>query len=204
MAEIKEICLRLCYNMYMGILTLLICLICISTGTFALGVMTGRKLGSSYKKDAALKTAFVFAVVNLLALAVAFIIGHLLNPWLSSSANWLVFVMLFLISIQLILESIEKSPSLNFTDIVQNTYMINVAFQTSMPSFFLGFCIALCCRGYLAAALFLSAVMTFFTVLFGIVHGNTFNQTVLHSRLQLISGIIMLIITVRFLLQINI
>lgn len=188
----------------MGILTLLICLICISTGTFALGVMTGRKLGSSYKKDAALKTSFVFAIINVLAMALAFIIGRLLFPWLYSSPHWLVFVMFFLISIQLILESIEKSPSLNFTDIVQNTYMIKVAIQTALPSFLFGFAIAMGSTGYLAAALFLSALLTFFTILFGIVHGNTFNQTVLHSRLQLIAGIIMLIVTIRFLLQINI
>ena len=69
----------------MGILTLLICLICISTGTFALGVMTGRKLGSSYKKDAALKTSFVFAIINVLAMALAFIIGRLLFPFYLSS-----------------------------------------------------------------------------------------------------------------------
>jgi len=188
----------------MGILTLLISLVCISTGTFALGVMTGRKLGSSYKKDAALKTSFVFAIVNLLAMALAYIVGRLLIPWLYNSPHWLVFVMLFLISIQLILESIEKSPSLNFTDIVQNTYMIKVAIQTSLPSFFLGFAIAMIASGYLAAALFLLALFTFFTVLFGIVHGNTFNQTVLHSRMQLIAGLVMLVITVRYLLQINI
>ena len=165
--------------------------------------MTGRKLGSSYKKDAALKTSFVFAIINLLAMALAFIIGRLLTPWLFSSPHWLVFVMLFLISIQLILESVEKSPSLNFTDIVQNTYMIKVAIQTSLPSFLLGFAIAMASSGYLALALFLSALLTFFTILFGIVHGNTFNQTVLHSRLQLIAGIIMLIMTIRYLLYIN-
>ena len=196
--------LFICYNVYMGILTLLISLICISTGTFALGVMTGRKLGSSYKKDAALKTSFVFAIINVLALALAFIIGRLLFPWLYSSPHWLVFVMFFLISIQLILESIERSPSLNFTDIVQNTYMIKVAIQTALPSFLFGFAIAMVNTGYLAAALFLSALFTFFTILFGIVHGNTFNQTVLHSRMQLIAGIVMLVITIRFLLQINI
>ena len=187
----------------MGILTLLISLVCIATGTFAVGVMTGRKLGSSYKKDAALKTSVVFAIINVLAMALAFIIGRLLLPWLYSSPHWLVFVMLFLISIQLILESIERSPSLNFTDIVQNTYMIKVAIQTSLPSFLFGFAIAMISTGYLAAALFLSALFTFFTVLFGIVHGNTFNQTVLHSRMQLVAGIIMLIITIRYLLQIN-
>ncbi len=194
----------ICYNVYMGIWTTIISLFCISTGTFALGVMTGRKLGSSYKKDAALKTSFVFCIVNLLALALAFIIGCMLTPWLYNSPRWLIFVMLFLISIQLILESIERSPSLNFTDIVQNTYMIKVAIQTALPSFLFGFALALANRGFLVLALFLSAITTFFTVLFGIVHGNTFNQTVLHSRMQIIAGIIMIIITVRYLLQINV
>ncbi len=188
----------------MGIWTTVISLLCISTGTFALGVMTGRKLGSSYKKDAALKTSFVFCIVNLLALALAFIIGCMLAPWLYNSPRWLIFVMLFLISIQLILESIERSPSLNFTDIVQNTYMIKVAVQTALPSFLFGFALALANRGFLVLALFISAITTFFTVLFGIVHGNTFNQTVLHSRMQIIAGIVMIIITVRYLLQINV
>lgn len=188
----------------MGIWIIIISLLCISTGTFALGVMTGRKLGSSYKKDAALKVSFVFALVNMLALAVAFIIGCLSMQWLADAPKWLVFVMLFLIAIQLILESIEKAPSLNFTDIVQNTYMIKVAVQTALPSFMFGFAISMVSRGYLLVALFLSAVMTFFTVLFGIVHGNTFNTTVLHNRLQLISGIVMLVITVRYLIQMSI
>ena len=188
----------------MGIWITILSLLCISTGTFALGVMTGRKLGSSYKKDAALKTSFVFALVNLLALAAAFIIGLLLMPWLGGSAKWLVFVMLFLIAIQMILESIEKAPSLNFTDIVQNTYMIKVAMQTALPSFMFGFALAISQTNLLIAAIFFSAVTTFFSVLFGIVHGNTFNKTILHNRLQLIAGVIMLLITVRYLLQINI
>jgi len=188
----------------MGIWTTLLTILCISTGTFALGVMTGRKLGSSYKKDAALKVSFVFALVNVLALALAFIIGCLSMEWLGSSPQWLVFVMLFLLAIQLILESIEKAPSLNFTDIVQNTYMIKVAVQTAMPSFMFGFALAMVSRGYLLIALFFSGVMTFFTILFGIVHGNTFNNTVLHSRLQLIAGIVMLIITVKYLIEMTI
>lgn len=188
----------------MGIWTTILSLICIATGTFALGVMTGRKLGSSYKKDAALKTSFVFALVNLLALAVAFIIGTLLGPSLGNAPKWLVFVMLFLIAIQLILESIEKAPSLNFTDIVQNTYMIKVAIQTALPTFMFGFALSMFGKGLLIIAVFFSAVMTFFSVLFGIVHGNTFNKTVLHSRLQLIAGLVMLVITVKYLLQINI
>lgn len=185
----------------MGIWTTIISLLCISTGTFALGVMTGRKLGSSYKKDAALKVAFVFALVNALALALAFIIGCLSVQWLSDSPKWLVFVMFLLIAIQLILESIEKAPSLNFTDIVQNTYMLKVAVQTSMPSFMFGFALSMISRGYLIVAIILSGIFTFFTVLFGIVHGNTFNTTVLHSRLQLIAGLVMLAITVRYLVQ---
>lgn len=176
-------------------------LLCISTGTFALGVMTGRKLGSSYKKGAALKVSFVFALVNALALALAFIIGCLSMQWLGNAPKWLVFVMLFLIAIQLILESIEKAPSLNFTDIVQNTYMLKVAVQTSMPSFMFGFALSMISRGYLIVAILVSAVLTFFTILFGIVHGNTFNTTVLHSRLQLIAGLGMLAITVRYLVQ---
>lgn len=188
----------------MGIWITIFSLLCISTGTFALGVMTGRKLGSSYKKDAALKVSFVFALVNVLALALAFIIGCLFMPWLGNAPKWLVFVMLFLIAIQLILESIEKSPSLNFTDIVQNTYMIKVAVQTAMPSFMFGFALAMVSKGYLIIAIFFSAIMTFFTILFGIVHGNTFNTTVLHSRLQLIAGIVMLVITVRYLIQMSI
>lgn len=187
----------------MGIWTVIISLFCISAGTFALGVMTGRKLGSSYKKDAALKTAFVFATANLLSLALAFIIGCLLMPILGNAPKWLVFVMLFLVALQLILESIENAPSLNFTDIVQNVYMVKVAVQTSLPSFLFGFTLAMINRGALVAALFFSALLTFFTVLFGIVHGNTFNKTVLHTRLQLISGVVMLIVTVRYLLQIN-
>lgn len=188
----------------MGIWSTILSILCISTGTFALGVMTGRKLGSSYKKDAALKVSFVFALVNVLALAVAFIIGCLLTPWIGDSPKWMTFVMMFLIAIQLILESIEKAPSLNFTDIVQNTYMVKVAVQTAMPSFMIGFALAMVSRGYLVLALFLSAVMTFFSILFGIVHGNTFNTTVLHSRAQLIAGFVMLVITVKYLIQMSI
>ena len=82
--------------------------------------------------------------------------------------------------------------------------MIKVAVQTSLPSFMFGFALAMSQRNLLLAAIFFSAVTTFFAVLFGIVHGNTFNKTVLHSRLQLIAGVVMLLITVRYLLQINI
>lgn len=193
----------MCYNIYMGIYTLILSLLCISAGTFAVGVVTGGKLGSCYKKDVALKTSFVFVAIGLLAIAVAFILGRLLSPWVSSVSDWLIFVMLFLVAVQLMLESIEKSPSLNFTDIIQNTYMVRVAVQTALPSFFIGFAVSLSGGNMILVALFFSALFTFITVLLGIVHGNTFNKTVLHSRLQLIAGIVMLVLAVRFLIVMN-
>ena len=59
----------------MGILLLILILLCISTGTFAIGVTSGSKLGSCYKSSVALKTTFVFVITSLVALSLSFIIG---------------------------------------------------------------------------------------------------------------------------------
>ena len=188
----------------MGIYTLLIALLCVSTGTFAVGVVTGGKLGSCYKKDVALKTSFVFTIVHILAFSLAYILGKLLLMWVTPANDWIIFSFLFSIAIQFMLESVEKSPSLNFTDIVQNTYLIKVAMQVAMPTFFLGFILAISTiSNLLLLALFVSGLLTFVSVALGIVHGNTFNKTVLHSRLLLVAGIIILILAIRFLIVIN-
>ena len=101
------------------------------------------------------------------------------------------------------MESIEKSPSLNYTDIVQSSYLIRVAVQASVDSFMLGFVLALVAPRLLLGTLFLSALFTFLSVTLGLSHGHSFTKTVLGNRLQLIAGIIMVIIAVRFVIIAN-
>ena len=187
----------------MGLISIIFVLLSIATGCFAIGVVSGSKLGSCYKGTVVLKTTLVFIVANLLALSLSFITGKLLYATLAPVMNWLAFSFLFLIGVRLLLESIEKSPSLNYTDIVQSSYLIKVAVQASIDSFMFGFVLALVSANMLLAALFFSALFTFFAVTFGLAHGHAFTKTVLGSRLQLISGVVMIIIAVKFLLSAN-
>ncbi len=187
----------------MGIISLIIILLCISTGCFAIGVTSGSKLGSCYKSSVALKTTFVFVVTSLLALSLSFILGKLLYDSVSHVSTWIAFALFFLIGVRLLMESIEKSPSLNYTDIVQSSYLIRVAVQASVDSFMLGFVLALVAPRLLLGTLFLSALFTFLSVTLGLSHGHSFTKTVLGNRLQLIAGIIMVIIAVRFVIIAN-
>ena len=123
----------------MGLISIILVLLSIATGCFAIGVVSGSKLGSCYKGTVVLKTTLVFIVANLLALSLSFITGKLLYATLTPVINWLAFSFLFLIGVRLLLESIEKSPSLNYTDIVQSSYLIKVAVQASIDSFMFGF-----------------------------------------------------------------
>jgi len=187
----------------MGIISIILVSLAISTGCFAIGVVSGSKLGSCYKGTVVLKTSLVFVVANLLAISLSFITGKLLASSLASVSNWLAFSFLFLIGVRLLLESIEKAPSLNYTDIVQSTYLIRVAVQSSIDSFMFGFSICLVSGNMLLAALFFSALFTFFAITFGLAHGHAFVKTTLGGKLQFISGIIMIAVAIKFLLSVN-
>jgi putative Mn2+ efflux pump MntP len=174
-----------------------------SSGIFAIGIVSGKKLGSCYNSNVVLKTALVFVVANLIALSLSFILGNLLTPVLKDVLPWIAFSFLFLIGVRLLLESVEKSPSLNYTDIVQNSYMIRVAVQSSVDYFFLGFVLALVSGGSLLLALFISAIFSFLAMTLGLSHGHSFAKTVLGNRLQRVAGVIVVIIAVKFLLTFN-
>jgi len=190
----------------MSILIIFITLLCISTGCFAIGAVSGSKLGSAYKTNVTLKTALVFVVSNLIAISLSFVVGKLLFPWLHVVTTWICFAFLFLIGVHLLLESIERPPSLNYTDIVQSNYLIRVAVQASVDSFLLGFMIAMfygTAIDKLLLALLLSAVFNFFATILGLLHGHTFVKTVLGNRLETIAGIVMIIVSIYFLLSAN-
>lgn len=187
----------------MGILLLLVILLCLSTGIFAIGVTSGSKLGSCYKSSVVLKTTFVFVITSLLALSLSFIVGKLLSGTVSHVSTWLAFSMFFLTGIRLLMESIEKSPSLNYTDIVQSSYLIKVAIQANTDVFMLGFILSLLAPGLFLAALFFCALFTFVSMALGLAHGHSFTKTVLGSRLQLIAGIIMIIVAVWYIIKAN-
>jgi putative Mn2+ efflux pump MntP len=190
----------------MEILFILAVLLCISTGCFAIGVVSGSKLGSCYNSSVTLKTALVFVVSNLIALSASFLIGKFLQEHLYFVASWIAFSFLFLIGVRLLLESIEKSPSLNYTDIIQSGYLIRVAVQASVDSFLLGFILSLhfgTGSKLFLLALLISAVFNFFATTFGLSHGHAFTRSVIGKRLELIAGILMVIIAIGFLLNVN-
>lgn len=187
----------------MSILTIILVLLCIATGCFSIGAVSGSKLGSAYKSTVTMKTSLVFVVSNLLALCLSFVVGKLLYNNLYIVSTWLTFSFLFLIGVRLLLESIEKSPSLNYTDIVQSTYLIRVAVQASVDSFMFGFIISLVADKTLFFVLLLSAVFNFFATTFGLSHGHAFPKTVLGNRMELAAGIIMIVVSVFFLLTAN-
>jgi putative Mn2+ efflux pump MntP len=188
----------------MSILTMMLVLLCISSGCFAIGAVSGSKLGNSYNSAVTLKTAMVFVVSNLVALSLSFIVGRLLYDLVAQVAVWLAFAMVLIIGVRLLLESIERSPSLNYTDIVNGNYLIRVAVQASVDSFLLGFTIALFHNAKIfLLALFLSAALNFFFTLFGLSHGHTFPKTIIGKRMELVAGIVVIVTAIGFLLTSN-
>ena len=190
----------------MSILVVVLVLLCISVGCFAIGAISGGKLGGAYNNSVTLKTALVFVVSNLISLSLSFIVGKLLYEWYYNVTTWLAFAMMFIIGVRMLLESIERTPSLNYTDIVQSNYLIRVAVQASVDSFMFGFTLALffgSSIGVFLMALMISAVFNFFATILGLSHGHAFPKTVIGKRLELVAGIVVIIIAISFLLKAN-
>jgi putative Mn2+ efflux pump MntP len=148
----------------------------------------------------------VFVVAGLIALSLSFIVGILLYPWIGIVANWLAFAILFIIGVHQLLESIERPPSLNYTDIVQSNYLIKVAVQLSLDSFLFGFTLSMFFGSRIEIfmlALLVSAIFNFFATILGMSHGHAFTKTVIGNRLELVSGIVMVIIAIASLLHAN-
>ena len=190
----------------MLISVVILVLLCISVGCFAIGAISGGKLGGAYNSAVTLKTALVLVVSNLISLSLSFIVGLLLYDWYVSVTTWLAFAMMFIIGVRLLLESIERTPSLNYTDIVTSNYLIRVAIQASVDSFLFGFTLALFFGGRIGVfllALIISAVFNFFATVFGLSHGHAFPKTVIGKRLELVAGIVVIIVAISFLLKAN-
>ena len=83
----------------MGLFAIFIVLLCAATSFFCVGAVTGVKLGSNYNSAVSLKTAIVFTVVALLAMALSFILGRMLYPVLTDVLDWVGFALLLLIAI---------------------------------------------------------------------------------------------------------
>lgn len=185
----------------MGLLTIFIILLCTATSFFAVGTVTGVKLGSDYNSSVTLKTSLVFMATALLAMALSFILGRMLAPVLTGVSDWVGFALLLLIAIHFLLESMEKAPSLNYTDVAHNNYMIKVAIQVALDLFLLAFVIALVMPKAFLFTIFFGALFSFCSVLFGLSHGYHTKGSVLANRLELVAGIVMVFIAIKFLLS---
>lgn len=184
----------------MGLFTIFIILLCTATSFFSVGAVTGVKLGSNYNSSVSLKTAMVFTLTALLAMALSFILGKMLFSVLTDVLGWVGFALLLLIAIHFLLESMEKTPSLNYTDVVNNNYMIKVAIQVSLDLFLLAFVVSLTIPKAFLFTLFFGGLFAFCAVLFGLSHGYHTKGSVLGNRLELIAGIIMVFIAIRYLI----
>lgn len=184
----------------MGLFTIFIILLCTATSFFAVGAVTGVKLGSDYTSSVSLKTALVFTATALLAMALSYILGRMLAPVLAGVHDWVGFAMLLLIAIHFLLESMEKAPSLNYTDVVHSNYMIKVAIQVSLDLFLLAFVVALAMPKAFLFTLFFGGLFAFCAVLFGLSHGYHTKGSVIANRIELVAGVIMVFIAIRYLL----
>jgi putative Mn2+ efflux pump MntP len=184
----------------MGIISVIVILFCLSSGTFAIGAASGGKIGGNYKSEVIMKAAFIFAIAALVAMGTGFLVGRLAQGFILPITNWIPFVFLFLMGIRLILESMEKPPSLKYTDIVRNKYLLQVAMQASMDVFFLGFVIAGVSANLLLGGLVFCGILAFFSLMTGFSHGVSNNKSVLGNRAELVSGIILLLFAVKFLI----
>ncbi len=187
----------------MELLTVIIALFCIAAGTFAIGVISGSKIGSNYTSNIVLKTAGVFAGAGVFALCLGVFVGFLLKESIKNINDWIPFIFLFLVGIRLILESMEKAPSLKYTDIVKNNYLIKVAAQSSMDIFFLGFIVSRMGGSSLFVSMVFCGIMTFFAMMLGFSQGHASPRTVLGSRLQLAAGIILVLLALSTLLSLH-
>lgn len=180
----------------MGIIAVTIIFICICVDNMVSANMSSIKIASDKRSVFSIKMALFFTLFNMLFYGLGFLIGRLFfHNWVYFAHNWVAFSFLLLLGIKFMLESIEKSPSFTDLEVNDTGKLIKVSTIFGLNAFMVGFTVETMGKAFFPQVIILG-IVTFVLTLLGFHLGSPNSQTIASKKLELISGIILLVMAI--------
>lgn len=181
----------------MGMISVIIIFICICVDNMVSSNMTAMKMTSKSKSIFSIKVALAFAGCNTLMFALGYLFSALFfRDWVYVAHNWVAFSFLLLLGIKFMLESIEKTPSFNATDVNNTSKLFKVAAVLGFDAFFVGYAVEAMDTSFLPQAVFLVLISVAMTML-GFRLGSPSSKTIVAKKVEMVTGIILIVMAVR-------
>lgn len=180
---------------------ILLVFICICMDGMVIANMSGMKPQNDDKRSRlALKLALMFTLIHVIMLLLGYVLAWLFAPEAYLARLWIAFSIIMLMGIRLLLESIEKSPSIAVTDEDMNKKLLKISFVLGGNTAFLGF--VLYCMN---RALFLPVIMLIFVsmamTMLGFFWGKPSSKEIASKKLEAAAGIICILTAVGLLVH---
>lgn len=184
----------------MGIIALIIIFICLCVDHMVTANMSGMNMDLKTKSVFSIKTALVFAGVNALFFTIGYIFSIIFfRPYYVPANRWIAFAFLMLLGIKFMLETIEKSPSFKENENTDGRKLWRVACLAGWQFLLIGYPLELMGKSWFPQVLFL-VIITFLMTLLGFHLGSKSSKTILSKKLEFISGLILIIMSVRLII----
>jgi len=184
----------------MGIISVIIIFLCICVDNMVCANMSAMKMSPEQKSVFSIKVALSFAAFN----AALFGLGYLISivffrDWIYWVHNWVAFAFLILLGIKFMLESIEKSPSFNTTDIQDIGKLLKTSLIIGLNAFLVGYAVETMDTSCFPQLVFLF-IITFGATLLGFHLGNQNSKTIVSKKVELLAGLILIIMSIRLIM----
>lgn len=187
----------------MGIIAVIITFVCICVDNLVSANMSALKLTKENKSIFSVKIALFFTAANVILFTLGYLVSiFFFHNWVYFAHNWVAFAFFLLLGIKLMLESIEKSPSFGDADAGDLWKLIKVSTIIGLNGFLVGYALETVNRGFFPDVLFLLVITFVMTILGAHLGGSSAQEyrRLLSKRLELVAGIILIIMAIRFIL----
>lgn len=180
----------------MSIVSVILIFICICVDNMVCANMSAMKLDPEQKSVFSIKVALFFSAFNALFFGLGYLIREaFFGDWVYLVRSWVAFAFLLLLGIKFMLESIEKSPSFNTSDLNDINKLLKVSVLMALNAFLVGYAVATLDTSCFPQLVFLF-IITFAMTLLGFHLGNQNSKTIASKKIELIAGIILIIMSV--------
>lgn len=187
----------------MGIIAVIIIFICICVDNLVSANMSALKMAKDNKSVFTVKIALFFTGANVVLFTLGYLVSiFFFRNWVYFAHHWVAFAFFLLLGIKLLLESIEKSPSLGDADAGDLWKLIKVSGLIGLNSFLVGYALETMDRAYFPEVLLL-LIVTFVMSLLGAHFGGDPKQeykTLISKRLELVAGIVLIVMAIRLII----
>lgn len=184
----------------MGMIALIIIMLCVCVDNMVSANMSGMKMSAQNKNIFSIKVAFAFAFFSALLFGVGYGLSAVFfHKVLEPVYNWVGFSFILLLGLKIILESIEKSPSFNDSDVSDNRKLIRISSLLGLNFFLVGYALNTMKQSLFPQIIFL-IIIAFAMTLLGFHLGSRNSKTVIGKRVELVAGFILVIMSVRLII----